>query len=619
MNDLWVYDEETFPMIFCAGFHNMRTGERFTFEYSWRKNEIYQLIQFIGLRVVARDYLVGFNNLGFDYPVLHFILENQGKVTVLEIYEKAMSIINTPWNFRFNNVIWDRDQLIQQIDLFKIHHFDNPSRATSLKMLEFNMRRKRVLELPFDPGSVLNWQQCDILISYMWDDIDATVDFCDRSMSQIQFRKDLTEKYGRNFLNSSDPKIGADYIIMKLQEHSPSFDKKARTERDQIRVEDILFPYISFTEPEFQRIHNYFRNLVITETKGALADINCTVKGFQFDFGTGGIHGSVPPRIVESDDQWIIEDWDVASYYPNLGIRNKLYPEHLGEIFCCIYEEVYMERKKYPKGSPENAMLKLALNATYGKSNDRFSCFYDPQYTMSITINGQLLLCMLAEKLMQLDRLEMIQINTDGLTVRYPRSYQNWVHTVADWWMKVTKLELESVEYRRMFIRDVNSYIGEYPDGKLKRKGAYGSVVGTNKGMGELDWSQNHSALIVPKAAEAALVHGKDVREFIENHQDMMDFMLRTKVPGGSRLVGVDYHGVDHPLQNITRYYISVMGLDLIKVMPPLKGKTEDRRIGIDTGWKVTPCNDMDHFIDADIEFEYYVREAEKLINPLRR
>ena len=45
---------------------------------------------------------------------------------------------------------------------------------------------------------------------------------------------------------------------------------------------------------------------------------------------------------------------------------------------------------------------------------------------MTITLNGQLLLCMLAEQMMKVPGLEMIQINTDGMTYRVPDEYVDW-------------------------------------------------------------------------------------------------------------------------------------------------------------------------------------------------
>jgi len=52
-------------------------------------------------------------------------------------------------------------------------------------------------------------------------------------------------------------------------------------------------------------------------------------------------------------------------------------------------------------------MLKLALNGTFGDSNNIYSVFYDPQFTMAITVNGQLMLCMLAERLMTIPGLAL--------------------------------------------------------------------------------------------------------------------------------------------------------------------------------------------------------------------
>ena len=192
----WVYDEETFPNIFTIGFTNVETGKREVFEHSWRHNQITEMIEFLALLQRCGHKMVGFNNQGFDYPVLHHIIQTQQHVTPLDIYNKAMQIINTPWDNRFSNVVRDREEIIPQIDLFKIHHFDNVSRATSLKTLEFNMRRTRVRDLPFPPGTILDWAQCDTLINYMWEDIDATLEFFDHTEKQIAFREELTAKYG---------------------------------------------------------------------------------------------------------------------------------------------------------------------------------------------------------------------------------------------------------------------------------------------------------------------------------------------------------------------------------------------------------------------------------------
>lgn len=100
--------------------------------------------------------------------------------------------------------------------------------------------------------------------------------------------------------------------------------------------------------------------------------------------------------------------------------------------------------------------FKLAANSVYGKSNDINSFLYDPKFTMQITLNGQLLLTMLAENLVnKLINVQVLQINTDGITVRIPRTEVELYYDICKQWEKITSLQLEYVEYSKMVIRDV--------------------------------------------------------------------------------------------------------------------------------------------------------------------
>lgn len=654
--NLYVYDIEVYPNVFTVTIIRPSDVAIWRFRICPMVNQGVEFFTFLTQVRESDGRMVGFNNIGYDYPVIHRLIQQGGHVYAADIYEKSSEIINS--DDRFGHIIWSDDRYVEQVDLFKIHHFDNVAKSTSLKMLEFNMRADSIQDLPFEPGRVLTAEEIEVLIQYNDHDVHNTVDFLAETIPMLEFRDELSAKYERDFTNHNDTKIGEDYFIMELERqgvecyHRPNGRREPRqTVRPSIDLNSVIFPWVQFQHPEFQRVLNWLRSQTIVETKGVFKDLSCVVNGFQYDFGTGGIHGSVDSQIVSSDEQYVVIDLDVASYYPNLAIANNLYPEHLGRQFCDIYLDVYNQRRNHAKGTPENAMLKLALNGVYGKSNSDFSCFYDPAYTMAITINGQLLLCLLAEYLSNIPDLTMVQINTDGLTVRCPREHQDTVMFIAQTWEELTGLTLERVDYNRMFIRDVNNYIGEYLDGKLKRKSAY--CYGP-----DLDWHQNHSSQIIAMAAEAALVHGENVEQFIRNHPDTMDFMLRTKVPRNSRL-----EWGDTVVQNITRYYVSNNGQSLTKVMPPTPAQIRkyqekhmvllwvegqphtyvehdskdyhrlirkgyqtdnvkqvippDRRIGINAGWSVTCCNNLRQHVVQDINYDYYIGEARKLVDKL--
>ena len=297
-----------------------------------------------------------------------------------------------------------------------------------------------------------------------------------------------------------------------------------------------MSPKVWFDQPAFKAVLDRLRSSVIVETKGVFEDMRANVGGIEFVFGVGGIHGSLSATSVYPDDDHDLVDVDVASYYPNLAIANRYFPEHLSDVFCDIYSEVYQMRQKHGKKTAENAMLKLALNGVYGDSGNQYSPFYDTKYMMSITINGQLFLCMLAEWVMNTGA-RMVQVNTDGITCLVPKTRRADFDAMCAHWENHTGLDLEHVNYKAMHIRDVNNYMAEKTDGSVKRIGAYSYVTPLEDPYTrERGWHKDHSAFVVQKAAEMRLVHGQDIADFIQKHRDPFDFMLSVKVPRSSHL-----------------------------------------------------------------------------------
>jgi len=716
-----IYDIETYANVFTVSFYDIATDKMMVYEVSFRKNEIEKIIKVLQNMVKHRRRLVGFNNIGFDYPVLHKIVTEPNKYNTAEkIYKFAQDCINSSF-IGFGNKVSLKETLIPQVDLFKINHFDNNAKATSLKTIQFNNRSVTIKDLPYDHRLNLNSDQIDELIEYNKHDVVKTYDFYLQCLKQIKFREKLTSDYGYDFINHNDTKIGKDFFIQKLEAAKPNTcyewvdgkRKPRQTVRMNIPLKDCIFPYIKFERPEFNAVMEFFKSRVITETKGCMSDLlesdlgkvaqyanmdiktlkgkaleafggdhnviaaypmgwfedeqlktrtnrvfrykiadtlNVSINGFQYDFGVGGIHGSKKKQKFVAENGRKILDIDVSSFYPNLAIKNKIYPQHLGELFCKIYEWMYNERSKYDKSNPINGALKLALNGSYGDSNNKHSPFYDPMFTMKITVNGQLSLCMLTEELLKINELEAISINTDGITIMFNEEDESKVYDVCKAWETLTHLVLEYAEYKKVFQSDVNSYIAIKKDGSEKRKGRYEYE--------DLPHHKNQSALVVPKAVAAELRGECTIREFITNHKDEYDFMLRVKVARSSELK-VYENGNWRKEQNVSRYYVSTSGGELVKIMPPLEGFDEydlwedvatgevekfdkgnkfksysklqdkglkkylgdikepkkERVFELEANRKCVVTNDMsvDFRGFNDIDFEYYIERAEKL------
>lgn len=709
------YDIETYPNTFTFRATHAASGKKYCFEISDRRDDRAQLFQFIRYLQQVKARMIGYNSLWFDWEVVQWLMENP-YATVAQIYNKAMNRIKGDGSYP----MWPDRRLVEQVDLLKIHHFDNKAKATSLKALEIAMRMESVEDLPFPVGTYLTDEQKDILLSYNDHDVDATTDFyrasCDPKADMIAFREELTAKYGADFMNHNDTKIGAEVFIIELEKAGiPCYEKNAagrrvprQTPRSSINLAECIFPYIRLEHPAFRMILDYLVAQTIRQTKGVFSDISCTpemvrwmdpkkvkvwvkgakkprrlchippetdmtgakyiasslhcrIDGFNYEFGTGGLHASLHREIVHSTDTHKIIDLDVASYYPNLAIKNRIYPAHLGEKFCDIYDFLYHERLRVGKKTMMGGAYKLALNGTYGNSNNEYSPFYDPMYTMKITINGQLSLCMLVEQLIKVPGLRMIQCNTDGITFHCPVEYVGHAHNLRLWWEQLTKLELEEVRYSRFFIRDVNSYIAECAEGyydeskplsRYKRKGAYEY---------KREWHKDHSALVVVKAVEAHLVRGEDIAAFIFSHTDPFDFMIRGKVNRDCSLHMVYQNGYQEQLANTIRYYVSNTGGALIKRSIPkgvpgtwkrktkitdeyyeqilteiigqpgdqdVAGVPHDTRIhtkkkskwdnvtetGLCSGQLVSDCSRASAFEWSNVNYKWYIDEAYKLV-----
>lgn len=424
--------------------------------------------------------MIGFNNEGYDYALLHMFMLNP-HATYQELHAKSQSIITSGYgDDRWAHQIWPRDRFAPQIDLFKIHHFDNHAKSTSLKALQFAMRAESVVEssIPFDRP--VTFEEVDgELIPYNKHDVKETKRFAFFSLDAIKFRLTLVPQFGIECLNWNDTKIGEKMLEQRLGDNlcydrSSGHKVRRQTIRTKIALRDIIFPYVRFENPEFQRVHGFMLDQVLTPddmddpeaeivTKGVIK-VTAHVGGLEFHFGTGGMHASVPPQRLIADDEWLIRDIDVAALYPSLSNVNQLAPEHLGPRFITEYAKLPAERATHAKGTPLNALFKLASNGAWGKSGNKYSAFFDLAYFLSMPINGQLLICMLVEWLLAVPTISLIQVNTDGITYRIHRDHLDAAKEIEKRWEEYTYLKLESAHYSRMWIRDVNNYISEYAE-----------------------------------------------------------------------------------------------------------------------------------------------------------
>lgn len=654
-----VMDFETLVNLTMVVFEDYKTEDRRVFTMWKYKNELPELLDFLKDNIRNKDWHISYNGLAFDAQITHFILDkeamlmgfNDGEKVARTIYAFAQEIITVrdrgeflPYN--------PRTMKIGQLDVFKMNHWDNPAKSSSLKWIQYSMDWFNIEEMPIHHTTeITSNKQIAMIESYCINDVRSTKEIFLISAEQVQLRQQLTKEYKINLLSASEPRISKElfglFLSKKLQIKLSEL-KQMRTPRASITLAECILPYVFFKTMEMKALYKFMQSKVITETKGAL-DFKVHYKGVDTYYGLGGIHGAARPGVYEAKPGWTIMTSDVTSFYPNLAIRNGFHPEHLPKKeFLDLYEWFFEERKKIPKKDPRNYVYKIILNSTYGLSNDENSFLYDPKFTMQITINGQLQLSMLYEMLAEgIPGAVPLMQNTDGLEMMIPEAYKDKYLDICHEWEQICKLDLEHDEYSKLILADVNNYIAVHKERevsedvwtKMKRENLsyvfrednghyYYQAV---KCKGRFEWEPQHhkkvailhknkSFLCIPKAVYNYFVKGMVPEQSLQENDNIYDFCGGLKAKGTwyfEERFAKDGDVFTNKLNKIVRYYVSKSGVKLIKC-----NSKDGREMQVNAGsWYQATCNNIltaPQTVDQmDIDEEFYLTSIYKEISTI--
>ena len=632
MMDILVYDIETMTELFLVGIYDPHENTYHEFEVSKSRYELEKFAEFC--EKYEEHYWVGYNNLRFDSQVVEWVLrnyENWAEKTNLEIAamiaQKAQDVIHDA-NFDLFPEYREIDLSLKQIDLFRIHHFDNKNKRVSLKRLEFEMDLENIEEMPIHHTKTnMSLEDRKLTREYCRNDVMATYEFYKitigetdhplyKGNNQIELRLDIEKEFDIPCLNYSDSKIG-DEIIKKYYCEEKRMDVKELPKkgffRKTIKVKNCIAKYVRFQTVQLDQFLKKLQSMEL----GMDDDLKEHINFYDnvYSFMKGGLHTENKPEIFEADDDYLIIDYDVSSYYPAIIINNKQYPFHLGKEFLIGYKRMYEKRlelkplaKKDKKIKGIVGALKLAVNGSYGKTSDMNSWMYDRQVTMFTTITGELSLMMLIE-VYELKDINIISANTDGVTIRVHKSKMDDVEKINQWWSELTGYELERVDYSKIIFSTVNDYIAITTNGEIKKKGDF---------LTDFELHKNKSCRVVPIALERYFVDGVDVRDSILAHSNPYDFCIRQKSTKDFHYEGYR-KGKDAVVYNkLIRYYVSNEGEKLMKIKNEGSDSTAPEIAQVEAGeWLCKVVNYLPkttNVQDMNINYEYYIEKAESMI-----
>lgn len=612
--------------------------------------------------LLAQHTIYTFNGNNYDLPIITLALHGADHVALKEAGDAIIIKKLQPWDF-YKRYGIEPPEYIDHVDVAEVA----PGVRISLKAYAGRMHAPRMQDLPVDPMVPLPPGMRVTVSNYCDNDLRNTRLLREGLKDRLNLRIAMSEKYGVDVRSKSDAQI-AEAVIkaevikrrkeeMGWQQGMPKIYIDKRYIPHGFRFAYVPPPQMRFVTPQMQEVFNIVRttDFVVTDKEEAvmLGDFDTGIKtGVQiptalygkdihiglatYRLGIGGLHSQESCVSYYSDDDYMLLDIDVKSYYPSLILQMRMFPTQLGEVFLTIYEEIYKrrlwekseaERKKelaeYFSGDDlaeilqsaglsqtEADGLKIVLNGTFGKLFSKWSILYAPELGIRVTMSGQLYLLMLIE-MMEMSGIQVVSANTDGIVLRIPRALLGIARGNVKWWERLSGLEMEESEYRSIHFRDVNNYVAITTKGKAKRKGVF-----TPGGLLSGPQGKHPDKEICGDAVVAYLTDGTPIERTIRECKDIRKFVQIRAVKGGGEYMP--------PLR-----LSSIGGVDFnFAVTPQYLGKTVRWYYGTKNGYirdsgsgnKVAgssyavPVMELPNELPSDIDYSHYELVAYKML-----
>jgi hypothetical protein len=599
MGEKVVFDIEHYPNYFLIMFKSVESGKICFFE----KTEDVELAIPTLLTIVKGFCLIGFNSKSYDIPMLILALSG---ASFQQLHDAENFIIKERWRpYQVLQHFKIRSIQINHIDLIEVAPL-----AGSLKEYGGRMHTLHMQDLPFAPAVRIEKNRDEkfaILRFYCGNDLTNTEDLYNFLEKDLELREKLGIQYGLDLRSKSDAQIAEAVVSKELQRLTGI--KPKRAEVIPFTVYNYQIPeYLTFKTDLLKWVVDRVvtANFIVNEIgridlpqdwkevkKTGQAGMKFTINETTYQMGIGGLHSCENGKSQFSDDEFILIDRDVASYYPFIILNHNLFPKHLGRPFLDIFRKLVKARlaAKAAKDKLTAGSLKITINGTFGKLGNKWSIMYSPRLMLQVTITGQLCLLYLIEKI-ELAGIRVISANTDGIVIKCPRDRKNELDLIVREWEQETNFKTDENQYHALLSRSVNDYMAVMTTGKVKGKGGLG--------WGITPLFKNPANNICIEAIENFLSEGISIESTVRSCADVRKFVSVRKVTGGAVWQG-KYLG------KAVRWYYSDSGGE--EIIYAKSGNKVSRSDG------AKPLMILPDTLPDDLDYERYISEAHKMLS----
>jgi hypothetical protein len=607
-----IADTECFPNFWLAAFKRVSDGKVLALEFSERVALDRERLE----RLVRRNRLITFNGRSYDMPMLWAAIRGY-TVAQLKRLNDQIILGRVRW--------WEVERELLDFRIPASDHIDliepQPNAIASLKTLNGRLNGRKMQDLPYHPDDTLTPAQMDEVIAYCGNDLEATQRLYDALAEPLAMREEISAELRVDVRSKSDTQVGA--AILKSRVEKITGERLGKPARMVGQTFHYQIPdYIAFTSPELRAILEQIRaHAFLVKSNGKvdlpkfLLDARIDIGGVAYQMGLGGLHSGEAHRSIYSDEENVLIDADVTSYYPAIILNLGLYPPSMGKETLDAYRGIFKERlrAKAAKEKSRAEGLKITLNGFFGQTSNPYTAAYAPQILIAITLTGQLALLMLIEWA-HLAGIPAVSGNTDGVTFLCPRdrdgatgdreiSFSATLQEITKRWEKATGFALEFIRYRSIHSASVNTYFAIKEDGEVKRKGLYSNPWNDARAKRE-QLMKNPNMTICSDAALAFIKDGVPVERTIRECADIRQFVTVVNVRGGATWRG-EYLG------KVVRFYWAIGG-DQILYKTPHPSTGNHKQVSNTAGSR--PMMELVDEFPVDLDYARYIADALDII-----
>lgn len=556
-----LFDVECFKNYFLAAFRSFDCGKVVTLEHP---------LDLRKLDWIMRTFcIVGFNSKPYDIPMLQLALKG---ASTEQLFKASCQIIQKDMrDYDFRKVHKLPNPCYDHIDLIEVAPL-----AGSLKVYAGRLHTARMQDLPIDPMEALRDGDKREIKAYCCNDLVSNELMVKELEPQINLRVQMSKQYDVDLRSKSDAQIAEAVIGSEIAKLTGS-----KCKRPDVTFESHKYnvpSFVGYRTPVLRNMLEIVRNASFSldgqgyiDMPPEIASLSLALGQCVYKMGIGGLHSTEKKVSHVADDDTLLLDIDVESFYPKTILNQRLFPKHLGIAFLRVYKSIVDRRldakhtvkrctkalkelkaNPYPLNAAqadalriqltaemdaaqtEADSLKITINGLFGKLGNRYSLVYAPDLMIQVTITGQLVLLMLIEMIEDLG-ISVVSANTDGVLVKCPKARYEELQARVAWWESLTDYKTEETRYKGIWAADVNNYFAHKDDGKagemFKIKGRFGEKGSAGNSV----LSKNPENLICSDAIMALIEHGTPVADTIRACKDIRRFVTLRRVTGGAR------------------------------------------------------------------------------------